>query len=68
MKGIPESYRLYLMFLICLRLYDFNLMGTRKVLGFVFFLIFMFGMLLLGYIFNIADTQCVHEAEIEPML
>ena len=30
-EHIPESYRLYLLFLVCARLYDFNLMVTRKV-------------------------------------
>lgn len=30
-EHIPESYRLYLLFLVCARLYDFNLMATRKV-------------------------------------
>ena len=34
-EHIPESYRLYLLLLVCAKLYDFNLMATRKV--FVFF-------------------------------
>ena len=70
MKDLPESYKPYLMFLVCARLYDFNLMGTREFFGFFLFLIFMFGMLLLGYLviyFNRTDVQRVLGAEIEPM-
>lgn len=34
MEGILESYTFYLTFLVCRRLYDFNLMGTREVFSF----------------------------------
>lgn len=54
-KDIPETYRLYLLFVACARLCDLNLMGTRED----FSLICMFGMLLLGYVFNKADVHRV---------
>lgn len=66
-KGIPESYRLCLMFLVCAKLYDFNLMGTKEGFFFLFFSLCLecsFSVIF----FNKADVQCVLGAEIEPML
>lgn len=59
------------MFLVCARLYDFHLTGTREV--FFLFLIFMFGKLLVGFLgffvfFNEADVQSVLGAETERLL
>lgn len=49
-KDVPESYRLYLTFLLCSNMFNYYLMGTREV--FWFFLTFVFGMLLFWFFFK----------------
>lgn len=55
-KNIPESDRLYVMVLVCARLYGFNLMETRKAL---FPLSLCLECSFFGYFFNKTDVLCV---------
>lgn len=60
MKHIPESYRLYVMFLVCARLDDFSLTGSREVCLFFLSLCVECSFLLFFFFFlNDTDVQRV---------